>query len=78
MPKYGAACDKLILAQLVTVDGRQVEASRGQSELPSGSFLVDSRRRRKFRRGRTTVHNEFPPSEGLRAAVLLRLGRRGR
>jgi len=28
MPKYGAACDNLISSQLVTVDGRQVEASR--------------------------------------------------
>jgi hypothetical protein len=28
MEKYGAACDNLISAQLVTVDGRQVEANR--------------------------------------------------
>src|SRR5579859_7301587 len=28
MSKYGAACDNLISAQLLTVDGRQVEASR--------------------------------------------------
>ena len=28
MSKYGAACDNLISAQLVTVDGRQVEASQ--------------------------------------------------
>ena len=28
MDKYGAACDNLISAQLVTVDGRQVEASQ--------------------------------------------------
>lgn len=28
MAKYGAACDNLISAQLVTVDGRQVEASQ--------------------------------------------------
>lgn len=28
MDKYGAACDNLISAQLVTVDGRQVEANR--------------------------------------------------
>ena len=28
MPKYGAACDNLISAQVVTVDGRQVEASQ--------------------------------------------------
>jgi FAD/FMN-containing dehydrogenase len=28
MPKYGAPCDNLISAQLVTVDGRQVEASQ--------------------------------------------------
>ena len=27
MEKYGAACDNLLLAQVVTVDGRQVEAS---------------------------------------------------
>ena len=27
MSKYGAACDNLISAQLVTVDGKQVEAS---------------------------------------------------
>ena len=46
MSKYGAACDNLLSAQVVTVDGRQVEASR---ELQSGSFLGNSRRRRKFR-----------------------------
>jgi FAD/FMN-containing dehydrogenase len=28
MAKYGAACDNLISAQIVTVDGRQVEASQ--------------------------------------------------
>ena len=28
MSKYGAACDNLISAQLLTVDGRQVEASQ--------------------------------------------------
>jgi hypothetical protein len=28
MSKYGAACDNLILAQLVTVDGKEVEASQ--------------------------------------------------
>jgi hypothetical protein len=28
MPKYGAACDNLVSAQLVTADGRQVEASQ--------------------------------------------------
>ena len=28
MEKYGAACDNLLSAQVVTVDGRQVEASR--------------------------------------------------
>ena len=27
MEKYGAACDNLLSAQVVTVDGRQVEAS---------------------------------------------------
>jgi hypothetical protein len=31
MSKYGAACDNLISAQLVTVDGRQVEASQNSS-----------------------------------------------
>jgi FAD/FMN-containing dehydrogenase len=31
MSKYGAACDNLILAQLVTVDGRQVEASQNSN-----------------------------------------------
>jgi FAD/FMN-containing dehydrogenase len=31
MPKYGAACDNLISAQLVTVDGRQVEASQNSN-----------------------------------------------
>ena len=31
MGKYGAACDNLISAQLVTVDGRQVEASQKSS-----------------------------------------------
>jgi hypothetical protein len=28
MSKYGAACDNLLLAQLLTVDGRQIEASQ--------------------------------------------------
>ena len=31
MAKYGAACDNLISAQLVTVDGRQVEASENSN-----------------------------------------------
>jgi FAD/FMN-containing dehydrogenase len=31
MSKYGAACDNLIRAQLVTVDGRQVEASQSSN-----------------------------------------------
>jgi FAD/FMN-containing dehydrogenase len=31
MSKYGAACDNLISAQLVTVDGRQVEASQNSN-----------------------------------------------
>ena len=31
MGKYGAACDNLISAQLVTVDGRQVEASQNSN-----------------------------------------------
>ena len=31
MAKYGAACDNLISAQLVTVDGRQVEASQNSN-----------------------------------------------
>jgi len=31
MSKYGAACDNLISAQLVTVDGRQVEASHNSN-----------------------------------------------
>jgi FAD/FMN-containing dehydrogenase len=31
MHKYGAACDNLISAQLVTVDGRQVEASQNSN-----------------------------------------------
>jgi len=31
MPKYGAACDNLISAQLVTVDGKQVEASQNSN-----------------------------------------------
>ena len=31
MSKYGAACDNLISAQLVTVDGRQVEASENSN-----------------------------------------------
>jgi FAD binding domain/Berberine and berberine like len=31
MSKYGAACDNLIWAQLVTVDGRQVEASQNSN-----------------------------------------------
>ncbi len=31
MSKYGAACDNLISAQLVTVDGRQVEASQSSN-----------------------------------------------
>ena len=41
MEKYGAACDNLLSTQVVTVDGRQVEASQ-----KSG----DSRRRRQLRR----------------------------
>jgi FAD binding domain/Berberine and berberine like len=32
MAKYGAACDNLIRAQVVTVDGRQVEASQNSNE----------------------------------------------
>jgi FAD/FMN-containing dehydrogenase len=31
MPKYGAACDNLMSAQLVTVDGKQVEASQNSN-----------------------------------------------
>jgi hypothetical protein len=31
MPKYGAPCDNLVSAQLVTVDGRQVEASQNSN-----------------------------------------------
>ena len=31
MPKYGAPCDNLISAQLVTVDGRQVDASQNSN-----------------------------------------------
>ena len=31
MSKYGAACDNLISAQLVTVDGKQVEASQNSN-----------------------------------------------
>jgi hypothetical protein len=31
MSKYGAACDNLLSAQLVTVDGRQVEASQNSN-----------------------------------------------
>ena len=31
MAKYGAACDNLIRAQLVTVDGRQIEASQNSN-----------------------------------------------
>ena len=31
MPKYGAPCDNLISARLVTVDGRQVEASQNSN-----------------------------------------------
>ena len=31
MSKYGAACDNLVSAQLVTVDGRQVEASQNSN-----------------------------------------------
>ena len=31
MPKYGAACDNLVSAQVVTVDGRQVEASQNSN-----------------------------------------------
>ncbi|HKW26802.1 MAG TPA: FAD-binding oxidoreductase [Terriglobales bacterium] len=31
MPKYGAACDNVQSAQIVTVDGRQIAASRGSN-----------------------------------------------
>jgi hypothetical protein len=31
MPKYGVACDNLLSAQVVTVDGRQVEASQNSN-----------------------------------------------
>ncbi|MGA7315563.1 MAG: FAD-binding oxidoreductase [Silvibacterium sp.] len=31
MPKYGTACDNLLSAQVVTVDGRQVEASQNSN-----------------------------------------------
>jgi len=31
MPKYGAACDNLISAELVTVDGRRIEASQNSN-----------------------------------------------
>ncbi|HEV2115850.1 MAG TPA: FAD-binding oxidoreductase [Terriglobales bacterium] len=31
MPKYGAACDNVKSAQVVTVDGRQIEANRGSN-----------------------------------------------
>ena len=48
MEKYGAACDNLLSAQVVTVDGRQVE---GQPEVQSRSFLGDSRGRRQLRCG---------------------------
>jgi len=46
MEKYGTACDNLQSAQVVTVDGRQVEASQQSTR----SFLGDSRRWRQFRR----------------------------
>ena len=31
MPKYGAACDNLLSASVVTVDGREVEASQNSN-----------------------------------------------
>jgi FAD/FMN-containing dehydrogenase len=48
MSKYGTACDNLISVQLVTVDGRQVEAS--QSSNPDLFWAVRGGGR-KFRRG---------------------------
>jgi len=48
MDKYGAACDNLLSAEVVTVDGRQVEASQKKQ---SRSLLGDPRGRRKLRRG---------------------------
>ena len=47
MSKYGAPCDNLISAQMVTVDGRQIEAVR---DFQSRPLLGDSRWRRKLRR----------------------------
>ena len=42
MGKYGAACDNVLSAQLVTVDGRQVEASPGPIQIFFGRFAVEA------------------------------------
>jgi FAD/FMN-containing dehydrogenase len=40
--KYGAACDNLLSAQLVTVDGKQLEASQNSSRGLFGRSAVEA------------------------------------
>ena len=75
MPKYGAACDNLILAQPLTVDGRQVEAS--QSSHPDLFWSIRAGGG-NFGMAAPPCTTNSPQAKALRAAVLLRLGRRGR
>jgi FAD/FMN-containing dehydrogenase len=42
MSKYGAACDNLLSAQLVTVDGKQVEASQTSNPTFFGRFAAEA------------------------------------
>src|ERR1700730_4142658 len=65
MSKYGAACDNLISAQLVTVDGRQVEASQagltqlGAEDQRFGIACCSSKQDSRFLRSTGTRACEF-------------------